>query len=169
MCKYSFCLRNLRGSELECTHWERSVGRMRKKLPIGIDGFEKIRTNDFYYADKTMFISELLHNWGEVNLFTRPRRFGKTLNLSMIRRFFELERDEEGIKTDNSYIFQDLRIACCQEICRDHQQKYPVIALTMKSARQPDFQMARDSLKQIFISGLLFQMKRYGIFTVTVF
>ena len=64
----------------------------------------------------------------------------------MIRRFFELERDEEGIKTDNSYIFQDLRIACCQEICRDHQQKYPVIALTMKSARQPDFQMARDSL-----------------------
>ena len=91
------------------------------------------------------------------------------MNLSMIRRFFELERDEEGIKTDNSYIFQDLRIACCQEICRDHQQKYPVIALTMKSARQPDFQMARDSLKEIFISGLLFQMKRYGIFTVTVF
>ena len=54
---------------------------VRKKLPIGIDGFEKIRTNDFYYVDKTMFIKELLQNWGEVNLFTRPRRFGKTLNM----------------------------------------------------------------------------------------
>ena len=63
---------------------------MKKKFPIGIDGFEKIRTNDFYYADKTMFIAELLHNWGEVNLFTRPRRFGKTLNMSMLKCFLRL-------------------------------------------------------------------------------
>ena len=67
---------------------ERNVEKVKKKLPIGIDGFEKIRTNDFYYIDKTMFIAELLENWGEVNLFTRPRRFGKTLNMSMLQCFF---------------------------------------------------------------------------------
>ena len=80
---------------------ERSVGKVRKKLPIGIDGFEKIRTNDFYYVDKTLFIKELLQNWGEVNLFTRPRRFGKTLNMSMLRSFFEIGSDLavfEGLK-----------------------------------------------------------------------
>ena len=64
-------------------------GKVRKKLPIGIDGFEKIRRNDFYYADKTMFIKELLQNWGEVNLFTRPRRFGKSLNMSMKNVFLK--------------------------------------------------------------------------------
>lgn len=66
---------------------------MRKKLPVGIDGFEKIRTNDFYYVDKTLFIKELLQNGGEVNLFTRPRRFGKTLNMSMLKCFFEAGGD----------------------------------------------------------------------------
>ena len=62
----------------------------RKKLPIGIDNFEKLRLNDFYYVDKTGLIKELLKNWGEVNLFTRPRRFGKSLNMSMLRHFFEI-------------------------------------------------------------------------------
>ena len=74
---------------------------MRKKLPIGIDGFEKLRTNDFYYIDKTMFIKELLENWGEVNLFTRPRRFGKSLNMSMLKCFFEIGGDKsvfEGLE-----------------------------------------------------------------------
>ena len=61
-----------------------------KKLPIGIDNFEKLRSEDFYYVDKTGLIRELLHNWGEVNLFTRPRRFGKTLNMSMLEHFFSL-------------------------------------------------------------------------------
>ena len=72
-----------------------------KKLPIGIDGFEKIRDNDFYYVDKTGFIGELLRNWGEVNLFTRPRRFGKTLNMSMLKCFFEIGADKalfDGLK-----------------------------------------------------------------------
>ena len=69
--------------------WKGSVGKVRKKLPIGIDGFEKIRTNDFYYVDKTLFIKELLQNWGEVNLFTRPRRFGKSLNMSMLKIFLK--------------------------------------------------------------------------------
>ena len=75
---------------------------MRRKLPIGIDGFEKIRTNDFYYADKTLFIKELLQNWGEVNLFTRPRRFGKTLNMSMLKCFFEIG--------SNPALFEGLRL-----------------------------------------------------------
>ena len=69
---------------------KRGVEIVRKKLPIGIDGFEKLRTNDFYYADKTLLIKDLLQNWGEVNLFTRPRRFGKSLNMSMLKCFFEI-------------------------------------------------------------------------------
>ena len=77
----------------------------RKKLPVGIDSFEKLRREDFYYVDKTRLIIDLLKNWGEVNLFTRPRRFGKTLNQFMIRRFFEDERSEKGEKVDNAYLF----------------------------------------------------------------
>lgn len=68
---------------------ERGAGKMRKKLPIGIDGFEKSRKNDFYYVDKTLFIKELLENRGEVNLFTCPRRFGKPLSMSMLKGSFE--------------------------------------------------------------------------------
>ena len=63
----------------------------KKKLPIGIENFEKLRLEDFYYIDKTGLIRELLNNWGEVNLFTRPRRFGKTLNMSMLENFFSVE------------------------------------------------------------------------------
>ena len=66
----------------------------KKKLPIGIENFEKLRSEDFYYIDKTGLIRELLNNWGEVNLFTRPRRFGKTLNMSMLEQFFSLNGDK---------------------------------------------------------------------------
>ena len=65
-----------------------------KKLPVGIDSFEKLRREDFYYIDKTGLIRDLLNNWGEVNLFTRPRRFGKTLNMSMLKSFFEIGADK---------------------------------------------------------------------------
>ena len=82
---------------------------MIKKFPIGIDGFEKIRTNDFYYVDKTMFIAELLENWGEVNLFTRPRRFGKSLNMSMLKSFFEIG--------GSRVLFEGLKIAGEKELC----------------------------------------------------
>ena len=75
----------------------------KKKLPIGIDNFEKIITEGFYYVDKTMLIKELLLNWGEVNLFTRPRRFGKTLNMSMLQSFFDI--------SNNTHIFDGLQIA----------------------------------------------------------
>lgn len=81
-----------------------------------------------------------------VSLFTRPRRFGKTLNLSMLRRFFEKELDENGKAADNAYVFENLRISSCGERYLRHQQKYPVISLTMKSAKQPDFEMAYASL-----------------------
>lgn len=67
---------------------EGSVGKVRKKLPIGIENFEEFSSENFYYADKTLFIKELLQNWGKVNLFTRPRRFGKSLNMSMLKCFF---------------------------------------------------------------------------------
>ncbi len=83
---------------------------MRKKLPIGVDGFEKLRNNDFYYVEKTGFIEELLQNWGEVNLFTRPRRFGKSLNMSMLKSFFEIGADrtnKAGFFAGKSRIFPD--------------------------------------------------------------
>ena len=98
---------------------------MRMKLPIGIDGFEKIRTNDFYYADKTLFIKEVLQNWGEVNLFTRPRRFGKTLNMSMLKSFFEAGGDPT--------LFDGLKIAQEKELCEKYMGKFPVISISLKS------------------------------------
>lgn len=94
------------------------------KLPVGIDGFEKIRRNGFYYIDKTELIEQLFLNWGEVNLFTRPRRFGKTLNMSMLKCFFE-------IGTDSS-LFDGLYISEKQTLCEQHLGKYPVIFLSLK-------------------------------------
>ena len=72
--------------------------QIKKKLPIGIENFAKLQSEDFYYVDKTMLIKELLDNWAEVNLFTRPRRFGKTLNMSMLKAFFELNGDRNCFK-----------------------------------------------------------------------
>ena len=89
-----------------------------KKLPIGIDGFEKIRTNDFYYVDKTMFIAELLQNWGEVNLFTRPRRFGKSLNMSMLKSFFEIGSDKT--------LFEGLKITQEKALCKEYMGKWSI-------------------------------------------
>ena len=100
---------------------------MRKKLPIGIDGFEKIRTNNFYYVDKTMFIAELLQNWGEVNLFTRPRRFGKTLNLSMLKCFFEIGGRKE--------LFNGLKISQEKELIEEYMGQFPDICQSEKRGR----------------------------------
>ncbi len=96
----------------------------KKKLPIGIENFEKLRLEDFYYIDKTGFIRELLRNWGEVNLFTRPRRFGKSLNMSMLEHFFSRNGDKR--------IFDGLEIAEEEEICREYMGKYPVISISLK-------------------------------------
>ena len=107
---------------------------MRKKLLIGIDGFGKLRTNDFYYVDKTGFIADLLRDWGEVNLFTRPRRFGKTLNMSMLKCFFE-------IGTDKS-LFDGLKIAENKELCAEYQGQFPVIFISLKSVDGLTFEAA---------------------------
>ena len=114
---------------------------MRKKLPIGIDGFEKIRTNDFYYADKTMFMKALLQNWGEVNLFTRPRRFGKTLNMSMLKCFFEIGSDPA--------LFDGLRITQETALCEKYMGKFPVISISLKSVDGLNFQAASAALRTV--------------------
>ena len=81
-----------------------------KPLPIGIDNFEKLVTRDYYFVDKTLLIKELLDKKGAVNLFARPRRFGKTLNMSMLQYFFEDARKDDGAKQDNSFLFEGMNI-----------------------------------------------------------
>ena len=112
-----------------------------KMLPIGIENFTKIRKDDFYYVDKTGLIEMLLNNWGEVNLFTRPRRFGKSLNMSMLRHFFE-------IGTDTS-LFDGLAVSNNQELCQEFMGKYPVVAISMKGVDADNFEDARRLLKKI--------------------
>lgn len=119
---------------------------MYKPLPIGIDDFKKIRENDFYYIDKTLFIKEILDNRSEVKLFTRPRRFGKTLELSMLKYYFEAGHDRDGCETDNSGLFQGLKIMDAGERYVRDLGRYPVISLSLKSSKQPDFGMAFDAM-----------------------
>ena len=118
----------------------------RKKIAIGVEDFKEIIDKDGYFVDKTLMIKKLIESNAMVTLFTRPRRFGKTLNQFMIRRFFEDEITEEGEEVDNGYLFDGLKIAECGEEILSHQQQYPVIFLTLKSAKQPDFEMAYGAL-----------------------
>lgn len=111
------------------------------KLPVGIDNFEKIRKSGFYYIDKTRLIEQLLQNWGEVNLFTRPRRFGKTLNMSMFKSFFQ-------IGTDKS-IFDGLYISQNTALCNEYMGKYPVVFISFKDVNGLTFDRAYDALVQI--------------------
>ncbi len=113
------------------------------KLPIGIEDFEKLRTEGFYYVDKTGLITELLNNWGEVNLFTRPRRFGKSLNMSMLRAFFAY-----GC---NPKIFEGLAIAGERELCDKYMGKFPVVSITLKGVEAKDYAGARAMMA--FIIG----------------
>ena len=122
--------------------------RMKKPLPIGIDDFKKLRDNDFYYTDKTLFIKELLDKRSEVSLFTRPRRFGKTLELSMLKYFFESVHVPDGCSDDNSSLFKGLKIMDAGERYTRHLGQYPVICISLKSARQPDFEKAFIMLKR---------------------
>lgn len=110
----------------------------RKKLPIGVEFFREFKSDDFYYVDKTGFISELLRTRGTVNLFTRPRRFGKSLNMDMLKSFFE-------IGTDPS-LFEGLRIYDDTELCRQYMGKYPVISISLKDVEGGDFETACDNL-----------------------
>ena len=114
---------------------------MRTKLPIGIEKFEEIRTEGFYYVDKTGLIRELLDNWGKVNLFTRPRRFGKSLNMSMLRCFFEYGCD--------STLFDGLEIARQREYCQKYMGKFPVILITLKGVDARNYEEAAGMLRSI--------------------
>ena len=116
------------------------------KLPVGIDDFRKLRESDFYYVDKTRLIEQLLYRWSEVTLFTRPRRFGKTLNMSMLRSFFE-------IGTDKS-LFDGLYISGNKELCDRYMGKYPVIFLSLKGVDGLDFTTARRMLCAILKNEL---------------
>ena len=114
---------------------------MKKKLPVGIEDFEEFVTEDFYYVDKTLFIAELLRNWGKVNLFTRPRRFGKSLNMSMLRSFFEIGADASR--------FAGLRISRETELCEQYMGQFPVISISLKSVEGGDFSAARAALRRL--------------------
>lgn len=120
---------------------------MKKALPIGVDNFEELITTGYYYVDKTLFIKELLDIKGKVNLFTRPRRFGKTLNLSMLRYFFE----DTGIQEKNEHyatLFEGLNIMGAGKEYIEQMGKYPVINLTLKSAKQETFESAYYKIRE---------------------
>ena len=118
-----------------------------KPVPVGVDNFEKLVTRGYYFIDKTWFMKELLDKKGDVNLFTRPRRFGKTLNMSMLQYFFEDMRTDDGTKKDNAYLFEHMKIMEAGEAYLAHMGNYPVINLTLKDAKQPDFTLAYEALK----------------------
>ena len=113
----------------------------KKKLPVGIENFEEFQSENFYFVDKSMFIAELLQNWGKVNLFTRPRRFGKTLNMSMLKCFFEIGSDPT--------LFDGLKIAREQELCEEYQGKFPVISVSFKSVEGRNFEAACAALRTV--------------------
>ena len=120
---------------------------MYKPLPIGVESFKELITQGYYYVDKTLFIKELIDKRGKVILFTRPRRFGKTLNLSMLRYFFE-KQESQAENEINKSLFQDLAIAKCGSKYLSHMGNYCVIHLSLKSAKQPDFERGFLMLKR---------------------
>ncbi|MDE6621644.1 MAG: AAA family ATPase [Lachnospiraceae bacterium] len=114
---------------------------MTARLPMGIESFKEMRRQNFYYVDKTGLIKEFLENFGKVNLFTRPRRFGKTLNMSMLKYFFETGSD--------STLFDGLEISKQQELCAEYMGKFPVISITLKGATGENFADAKGMLRNI--------------------
>ena len=116
------------------------------KLPVGIEDFREIRRLGFYYIDKTKLIEQLLDNWGKVNLFTRPRRFGKTLNMSMLRYFFEIGTD--------STLFEGLNISQRKDLVEEYLGKFPVIFLTLKGVEgEPPLQKRKQSWLELVAAG----------------
>ena len=111
----------------------------KKKLPVGIDNFEKIIKNNFYYVDKTEMIHSLIQNWSEVNLITRPRRFGKTLNMNMLQTFFEIGTDPK--------IFEGLKISEDREFCEKYMGHFPVISISLKNVEGMNFESACAAMK----------------------
>lgn len=134
-------------------------GRAMTKQPlaIGIENYKEIIEKNYYYIDKSCMIKDLIEEQGKVNLFTRPRRFGKTLALSMIRTFFEKEYDITGNLIDNTEYFAKMKIWQEKEICEKYQGKYPVITLSLKSAKQPTFELAY----QMIVEQIASEFKRH--------
>lgn len=128
-----------------------------KPLPIGISDFAEMIQKEFYYVDKTLMIRDLLDNKAKVTLFTRPRRFGKTLNMSMLKYFFEDDRDYHGNKRDWSHIFAGLKIMGAGDNYLAHMGQYPVIYLTFKDIKKENFQ---DSIRQ-FMMVIADEFKRH--------
>ncbi len=120
---------------------EGSSVEMKTRLPMGIESFKEIRRQKFYYVDKTALIRELLENWGKVMLFTRPRRFGKTLNMSMLKCFFEIGCDKA--------LFDGLEISQETQLCEEYQGKFPVISITLKGATGRTFDEAKNMLRRL--------------------
>ena len=118
------------------------MGYDRKPLPVGVDDFEKLVARGYYFIDKTNLMRDLLDLKGDVNLFTRPRRFGKTLNMSMLQYFFEDMRDPDGEIIDNTGLFEGLEIMHAGEAYLSHMGKYPVINMTLKAGKRPTFESA---------------------------
>ena len=108
----------------------------KRKIPVGIEKFKEIRSENFYYVDKTSFIRELLNSWGKVNLFTRPRRFGKSLNMDMLCSFFEIGADPA--------LFVGLQITKEKELCDKYMGQYPVISISLKDVDGDSYQMSYD-------------------------
>lgn len=121
---------------------------MRRPMPIGIEDYKEMIEEGYCYVDKTLLIRDLLKKKGKVNLFTRPRRFGKTLALTMLKTFFEAEVDENGEKKDNANYFRGMKIAAAGSEYIEHMGRYPVIFLSLKSAGQPDYQSAKKRLEE---------------------
>lgn len=114
---------------------------MKARLPMGIENFREMRTQGYYYIDKTGLIRDLLQNFGKITLFTRPRRFGKTLNMSMLKCFFDIDSD--------SALFDGLEISKERELCEEYMGKYPVISITLKSVCGKTFDEAKRMLRRI--------------------
>ena len=117
------------------------MGEEKKRLPVGVENFEQIIKDNYYYVDKTGLISELIRNGGVVNLFTRPRRFGKTLNMSMLEHFFSIERDQS--------IYDGLEISKDTKLCEEYMGKYPVISISLKGINAAAYEDAFDFAVQI--------------------
>ena len=145
MIKQTFCGKMKLASSTDLQRMDGLVkggwGMERKKLPVGIDSFEKLRREDFYYVDKSGLIIDLLNNWGEVNLFTRPRRFGKTLNMSMLKSFFEIGADKA--------LFDGLEISKETALCEAYMGKFPVVFVSLKGVDGLTFEEAYGMLRRI--------------------
>ena len=125
----------------------------RKKLPVGVKNFEKLIKENFYYVDKTTIIVALLKSWAKVNVFTRPRRFGKSLNMNMLQLFFEIGRDKS--------VFEGLKISEEKELCDKYMGKFPVISISLKGIEGQNFQTAREAMQYVIGS----EIRRFSFLT----